>query len=79
MSTHHEELNGQKSPSSLVAANFCGPDRNHTINSANSYAGNDTSKAHPGDIVSRSLENCAQKSPQRTKNNGFDSSAPISK
>lgn len=55
LSTHHEELNSQESTSSLVAANFRGPDRNHAINGTNSYASNDTSTTHPSDVVSRSL------------------------
>lgn len=55
MFTNHEELNSQESTSSLVAAYFRGPDRNHAINGANSYASNNTSTTHPRDVVSRSL------------------------
>lgn len=79
MSTHHEELNFQESTCSLVAANFCVPDRDQTINGTNSYASNDTSITHPGDVVSRSSYNGAQKSPQRTRINGFNEPTSINK
>lgn len=53
--SYHEEFECQKSTSCLVTTDFCRPYRNDAVNSTNANTGDDSSAAHPGDIVGGGL------------------------
>ncbi len=74
----HEEIYSHEDTSSGVAADFGQPDRNNTGNDSDTHAGNDTSAAHPCNVIGRCLEDGTEQIPQSSENSGLNAAYAIS-